>query len=262
MKFSACIEMLFTDSPFLERPARAKAAGFDGVEFWLWKDKDLDALKAEVDRLGLEVATFQGNTEGHLIDPADHEAYCAGVMESLGAARRLGAQGLFCMTNILGEDRTVVPPERQVPEPDKEAAIVEAMKRLGPEAAKAGVTLLMEPLNTLVDHAGYHISRSSIAWDLHRRIDHPNVKVLYDIYHMQIMEGNIIETLRAHIGAVGHIHVADVPGRHEPGTGEINYANVARAIRDLGYGGYVGMEFLPTAGSEEALEETRSIFGF
>ena len=170
---------------------------------------------------------------------------------------------IFCMTDILrDEDRTVDPPARPISPAEKEAAILAVMETLGKEAAKAGVTLLMEPLNVLVDHAGYYIQRSSIAWDLHRKIGHPNVKVLYDVYHMQIMEGNIIATIRQNIDAIGYVHVADVPGRHEPGTGEINYVNVARALRDVGYGGLVGFEYMPTTGTELSLASSKEAFGF
>jgi hydroxypyruvate isomerase len=260
MRYSACIEMLFTELPFAKRFAAAKKAGFDAVEFWLWQNKDLDLVEEQLAKHDLELGIFQGNTGGTMINPADFNQYCDGVEESLTIAQRLGATTLFTMTDILGPDRCVVPTAKPVPEAKKEGAILRVMERLGPAAAKAGVTLVMEPLNTLVDHAGYHISHSRIAWDLHAKIAHPNVKVLYDCYHMQIMEGNLIETIRANVDAIGYLHTADVPGRHQPGTGEINYLNVIAAATAAGYDGIIGCEFAPTVASAKAARETLALF--
>jgi hydroxypyruvate isomerase len=177
-------------------------------------------------------------------------------------ARSLGARALFTLTDVLGEDRTVVPPPHAIPDDAKEGAILKVMEELAPKAKEAGVTLLLEPLNTLVDHSGYHIHHSGIAWVLHGKIGHPNVKVLYDAYHMQIMEGNIINTIRKNFGAIGHIHIADVPGRHEPGSGEINYRTIAGVLKDLNYQGIVGFEYEPTNSTVASLKTAREWFGF
>ena len=244
MKYSACIELLFPDVPLLDRIGKARANGFSHVEFWLWAGKDLEAIGDRLDREGLHLGLFQGNTRGRMVDPADHDAYCDGVRASLEVAKKLGTKHLFCMTDILREDRTVEPARHDLSEAIKEEAVVAVLQELAPEAAAAGVTLLCEPLNTLVDHAGYFIEHSSIAWRIHDRVAHAGAKVLYDAYHMQIMEGNLISTLKAHMPAIGYVHVADVPGRHEPGTGEIDYRNVAAALRFSGYEGIVGFEFI------------------
>ena len=109
MKYSACIEMLFTEYPFLERIRRAKANGFTHVEFWLWQGKELEGIGEALQKNGMKLGVFQGNTRGRMVDPADHQAYCDGVRESIEVAKRLGAEKLFCMTDILREDRTVEP---------------------------------------------------------------------------------------------------------------------------------------------------------
>jgi hydroxypyruvate isomerase len=255
--------MLFPEVPFLERIRKAKANGFTHVEFWLWQDKNLEEIGETLQREGMKLGVFQGNTRGTMVDPADHAAYCEGVLESMEIAKKLGAENLFCMTDILrASDRTVEPAKRPIPFEEKEAAVVSVLKELAPAAAAAGITLLAEPLNTLVDHAGYFIERSSIAWEIHRKVGSPAAKILYDVYHMQVMEGNLISTIRANAKAIGYIHVADVPGRHEPGTGEINYRNVAAALRDSGYDGAVGFEFIPSRKTEEALAEARAAFRF
>jgi hydroxypyruvate isomerase len=135
---------------------------------------------------------------------------------------------------------------------DKRQSVLDGLKALAPLAKEAGVTLVLEPLNVYVDHPGYFLNRSSVGLDLVRAVGSPYIKLLYDIYHMQVMEGNIIDTLTRNLDLVGHVHVADVPGRHEPGTGELHYANIFRALREAGYDGYVGFEFEPTVPSEQA----------
>lgn len=261
MKYSACIEMLFQEYDFIERIHRAKKTGFDAVEFWLWQPKDIAAVKKALNETGLELGIFQGNIDGRMIDPADRDVYISGVKESLKTAQELGCRHLFVMTDILKEDRTVSEPPYDIPEEDKQANIRYILNALKPYAENYGITLVIEPLNTYVDHKGYYLNRSKPAFDLVREIGSPNIKVLYDIYHMQIMEGNIITTLRDNIDAVGYIHIADVPGRNEPGTGEINYKNVFRVLRGIGYQGLVGFEFLPTHGTEDTLKEVFELIG-
>ena len=131
--------------------------------------------------------------------------------------------------------------------------MLEGLKAIVPLAEEAGVTLVLEPLNSLVDHAGYFLDRSALGFELVRAVDSPRIKVLFDIYHMQVMEGNVIQTLTGNLDLIGHVHVADVPGRHEPGTGELNYANIIEALRQAGYDKYVGFEFDPKAPSDEAV---------
>jgi hydroxypyruvate isomerase len=252
MKSSVCIEMVFTEYPFVERIGKAADAGFDGVEFWNWDNKDLPAIEEAVEEHGLKIASFQSNLGGTLIDPDQRESFVAGIEKSLGKAQELGAESLFLLTDELGEDRSV---RFQFPELSDEAkyqSVLNGLKLLAPLAEDAGVTLVLEPLNTTVDHAGYYLHRSAQAFDLVRKVGSSGIKVLYDIYHMQVMEGNIIHTLTSNMDVIGHVHVADVPGRHEPGNGELNYANIFEALRDAGYDGYVGFEFDPTVSSEEA----------
>ncbi len=245
MKYSACIEMLFQEVPFVERIYKAKEAGFDAVEFWVWGEKDIEAIKKAIDETGLEVAIFQGNINGRMIDKKDKDVYISGVRKSLKTAKYLGTKHLFIMTDILKEDRTVLEPPYEIPEEEKLQSVKDILNELKKDAEAAGVTMVIEPLNVVVDHKGYYLDHSKPAFDLVREINSPNIKVLYDIYHMQIMEGNIIETLRNNIDAIGYVHIADVPGRNQPGTGELNFTNIFKALRETGYQGYVGFEFEP-----------------
>lgn len=262
MKYSACIEMLFTEYAFTDRIYQAKKAGFDSVEFWLWKNKDIKAIKTALQETGLEVGVFQGNVNGRMIDPGDKDRYISGVQESIETAKELNTKYLFLMTDILQEDRTVLEPENPIADRDKSNAVKEVLLALKPMAEAAGITMVIEPLNVYVDHMGYHLKNSKPAFDLVKEINSENIKALYDVYHMQIMEGNLISTIKNNLNEIGYVHVADVPGRHEPGTGEINYFNIRKALKESGYNGFVGFEFEPSQKTEQSLELSKKIFEF
>ncbi len=256
MKASCCIEMIYTEYPFLERIARAADAGFDAVEFWNWDTKDLAAIKAALDKAGIAVAAFQSNLGGTLIHPDHRQSFVAGIQKSLGKAQEMNCPSMFLLTDELGDDRSVRFQFPELTAEEKLESVLEGMKMLAPLAEKAGVTLVLEPLNIHVDHPGYFCSSSQMGLELVREVNSPNIRLLYDIYHMQVMEGNIIHNLTNNLDVIGHVHVADVPGRHEPGTGELNYANILRALQEAGYEGYVGFEFEPTGPSDKIATET------
>jgi hydroxypyruvate isomerase len=256
MKTSVCIEMLFTEYPFLERFEKAAAAGFDAVEFWNWDNKDMPAAKEAAKQAGIEIATFQSNMGGTLIHPDQRETTVAGIEKSLAKAQEMGVKALFLLTDELGEDRSVRFQYPELSDEMKYESVLAGLKELAELAEKAGVTLMLEPLNIHVDHAGYFLHGSDTGAELVRAVGSPNIRLLFDIYHMQVMEGNLIASLKKNMDVIGHIHVADVPGRNQPGTGEINYKNVFKAIEASGYQGYVGLEFEPTVSSEQAAAET------
>jgi len=128
--------------------------------------------------------------------------------------------------------------------------VLVGLKAIAPLAEKAGITIVLEPLNTLVDHPGYFLDSVDLGAQLVREVANPKIRLLFDIYHVQVMQGNLIERLREHLDVIGHVHVADVPGRHEPGTGEINYRNVFKSLKEAGYDKTVGFEYVPTLASE------------
>lgn len=262
MRFSACIEMLFAEVPFLERIDRAAEAGFQGIEFWNWDTKDLPAIRDRAAAQGLEIVTFQSNLGGTLIDPRDRSRFVAGIRTSLVKARECGAKRLFLLTDELGEDRAVKPLPYELTPAEKYESVLAGLKELVPLAEEAGVTLVLEPLNSLVDHKGYYLDHSALGFELVRAVGSPNLRLLYDVYHLQVMEGNLIATISENAELIGHVHVADVPGRHEPGTGEINYRHVYLALERAGYDGYVGFEFEPTGTTDEALAGLREVFDF
>ena len=253
IKSSVCIEMVYTEYPFLERIEKAAEAGFDAIEFWNWDNKDLPAVKAAVEEAGIGIASFQSNLGGTLVHPEQRDRFVTSIAQSLEKAREVGSPGLFLLTDELAEDRSVRFQYPELTAEEKYESVLEGLKLIAPYAEKVGVMLGLEPLNGQVDHAGYFLDHSATGFELVRAVDSPCIKVLYDIYHMQIMEGNVIQTLTGNLDVIGHVHVADVPGRHEPGTGELNFANIFKALREAGYDKYVGFELDPTVPSEEAM---------
>lgn len=254
MEKSLCIEMVFTEAPFEDRFRLAKQAGFDYVEFWSWQDKDIHRIKALCRENGLQIASFSGDQVFSMIDGTQKADYVSFASASMETANFLGCDHLVIHSNALGENGVVIDSYPDVSEVKKIAAMLDALQTLAPMAEAAQVTLVLEALNTLVDHPGNFLKRTRDAAELIRAVDSPNVKILYDVYHMQIMEGNLIDTLRETIDTIGYIHAADVPGRHEPGTGEINFDNLMAELRALGYHGVVGFELSPLNESRKAVE--------
>jgi len=149
-----------------------------------------------------------------------------------------------------------------VPDPaTQRARVVENLKALGPIAAREGITILLEALNSLVDHKGYFLDSAKAGFDIIREVDHPNVRLLYDVYHMQIMEGNIIDSVTRNMDLIGHFHAAGVPGRHELFTGELDYRHILDAIGKTGYRGAFGLEYWPTMDHAESLRKTAEYLG-
>ncbi|HMD89607.1 MAG TPA: TIM barrel protein [Anaerolineaceae bacterium] len=259
MKTSVCIEMIYTEYPFLERIQKAAQQGFDAIEFWNWDNKDMPAIKETAQKAGIKIATFQSNLGGTLIHPEHRAGFIAGIQKSLNKANEMGVVAMFLLTDELGKDRSVRYQYPQLSENEKYESVRVGLKMIAPLAEMAGVTLVLEPLNIYVDHPGYFLHGSALGFDLIRDVDSPNIRLLYDIYHMQVMEGNLINALTHNLDVIGHIHVADVPGRHQPGTGEINYANIFKSLKAAGYEKYVGFEFAPTVPSEQAAAEALSL---
>ena len=152
------------------------------------------------------------------------------------------------MSDIMQADRSVLPAPYPISEAEKRANTLAVLKELAPLAEAAGITLVIEPLNTKVDHRGYSLCHAAPAFELVREVGSPRIRVLFDAYHLQIMEGNLIQSIRDGIDTIGYFHIADVPGRHEPGTGELNYANILAALSACGYEGVVGHEYEPRNG--------------
>ena len=251
LNFSVCIEMIFRDLPIEERIAKVAEAGAPAIEFWSWENKeDLDGIRAAADKHGLAVAAHSGSPAKNLVDPSNKDAYLEGLKKGIEVARRLGCKTLLQTTGNEIEG---------VPRAEQHKSIVEHLKAAAPIVEDAGVTLVLEPLNTLVNHKGYYLDHTAEGVEIIEEVGSPNVKLLHDIYHMQIMEGNVIDTIAANIQHIGHFHTGDVPGRNQPGTGELNYANIFKKIDELGYEGFVGMEFKPIGDEVEVVRSVMAL---
>lgn len=244
---SACIEMLFVPEHPDDVPARiraAAAAGFAAVEFWRWRAKDLAGLERALRETGVRLAVFSCEPGGRLVDPATHDAFLAGLDDSLAIAKRLGSPGLIVLS---GDALPDVERARQ------HAAIVAALRRAAPKAEAAGIRLCLEPLNTRVDHVGYFLDTTEEGLDIVEEVASPAVRLLWDLYHSAVMEEDPGEVSAGRVGLVGHVHVADTPGRHEPGTGTVDWRRTIDVLTAGGYAGAIGLEYRPTAGTVVSL---------
>lgn len=238
--------------------ALAAEAGADAVELYDLDGHTPEELRDVADGHGVEFgATLAhgetpgiGNVSPAIGDPATREQSIADLEASIETAAALGAAGLVV---------TVGQRQDTLARHDQFGAVVDALRAVAPVAESVGVTLLPEMLNRRVDHPGYLLETSTDGYRIVKAVDSPAVKVLFDIYHQQITEGNIIQNLRENIEHIGHLHVADVPGREQPGTGELRYQAIFEALVDLGYDGYVGCEFWSEGDQFEAVKETVSL---
>lgn len=251
---AASAEMIFTDLPFVERVRAIGARGLQ-AEIWGWADKDLSALAAT----GVPITSMTGYLRGELVDPAGASELLRTAEESLRAAEIIDCPRLNVHGTGLDAQGLPVRPVQVVTGADWLAA-ARTLEKLAGLGERAGRVFTLENLNLLVDHPGtpFALARDTLA--LVRHIDHPNLRLNLDLYHAQIGEGNLIELTKEALPWVGEIQVADVPGRCEPGTGEINYPAIARALQDEGYTGTVGMEAFAAGDPSVALDRFTAAF--
>jgi hydroxypyruvate isomerase len=245
--------MVFTELSLIDRVRRIHDMGF-AVEIWSWHDKDLEALAST----GAKFTSMTGYLHGDLIDPATAGDVIRTAELSIKAAQTLGISRLNLHTAELVDGNAARPRQRATGEMWLTA--LRTLDRIGDLGADAGVQFCVENLNTIVDHPGVPMARAKDTLALVEGVAHPNVKMMLDLYHAQIGEGNLVELVRRCGDAIGEIQVADVPGRCEPGTGEINYSAIAGALRDIGFAGTVGMEAWASGDSEAALSAFRAAF--
>jgi hydroxypyruvate isomerase len=251
MKLAANLSLMFAEYDVMDRFRKAAEAGFTHVEMLFPFHYDLDAVERELKDNGLmmilfdtDAGDFAGGDRGYLCDPSQKERFYQSVKDAVAIAPRLGTK---LLNALAGKIPSGVSPDQA------RATVVENLRRAAPLCADAGIVLMSEGLNT-VQTPGYFLDTSTLGFGIVDEVGSPAVKFQYDVYHMQIMEGNLIDTIRANVDKIAHIQIADVPGRHEPGTGEINYPNVLKAIDESGYQGYVALEYVPAASTEAGLD--------
>jgi len=244
-RYSACVEMLFQEqADFLDRIRAAKAAGLDAVEFWRWSSKDIDAVRAALDETGLPLAGMLCEPVVQITDPDTHPQFLEGVAASRDAARKLGASVLIAQA---GDERAGVPREAQ------HAALVKVLKEAAGLLEGSGVVLALEPLNDRVDHPGYYLTSTIEGLDIVDEVDRPEIRLLYDIYHSAVMGEHIEDVLEGRVDRIAHVHLADTKGRHEPGSGGLDWRARLDWLAQHGYEGLVGLEYTPTGSSLDSL---------
>lgn len=252
---SVCADTVLQSLPFVERVKKIAAKGF-AVEFWNWKGRDMDAIAADP---AIRISGFAGYLRGSIVHPGAAEEFLAGIRESLSIAARLRCKTLFISSGELDSRGQVAHVIASHPA-TRWITAYKTLCRVAELADKHNVTYALEHLNTKIDHPGFPFARVEDALNLLIEVGSPRIKLLLDVYHVQIEEGSLIETIRICRGHIGHVHIADVPGRHEPGTGEINYPRIAEVFREIGYEGAIGLEAFPQASDEEAMNRFREVF--
>lgn len=253
MRLAVCAEMVFTELPFIERVRRIHNAGFD-VELWDSRSKDLAALKAT----GAVFSSMTGYSAGSVVDPETADDVVRTAAELIPTALELGISRMVVHSAELVDGAAARPVFRSTGR--MWTTGVRTLQRLGELGEKHGVTFCLENLNTILDHPGIPLARAKDTLALVEAARHPNVKLMLDLYHAQLGEGNLIGLVQSALPHIGEIQVADVPGRCEPGTGEINYRAIAGALAVAGYDGTVGMEAWASNDSDDALAAFREAF--
>jgi hydroxypyruvate isomerase len=258
-----CIEPFFLGSKTADKIIKANKLGINAVEFWFWDHEfdgtDLKFKKKEIDEIAgvcqelnvtindIVVNSPDGAIGGFLTKPEDREKYLDRLRETIEIAHKLKCRRLITCTGNEISGKSFQQHFESVVSTLTDAANI---------ASKENVTLVLEALNSHVDHAGYFLVSSKTGFDIIKKVGSPNLKLLYDVYHMQIMEGNHIATIQQNADLIGHYHSAGVPGRNEIYKGEINYLPILEAVDKSGYDGYFGLEYWPSEQDELSLTKT------
>ncbi len=264
MFFSVCTEMIYPELRVEDRTARVAAHGFDRIDIWDWRTKDPRALAGGMLSRGVSLNSFVGQTRSSTSVAREKGSFLAELRESIDFARRLDCRNITVFSErLVPREGGSGPPEmpgaaNDIPADEKATNIVDALTDACDLAEGSGVVLLLEALNN-GDHPMYFLNNSRLTLEIVRKVGQRSLRMLYDIYHMQISEGNVTRTLLENLDAIGYVQFADVPGRHEPGTGELNLPYILEALASAGYKGGLGFEYTPSGSDEAALEAIRRV---
>lgn len=254
MKLVACIEWLF-QAEYPDFPARihaARAAGMSGVEFHLWRAKPLAEIERALQDTGLHLSSFCVEPRASLVDPAEHDQVLNAVREAIPVARRFPGAKMILAS---GFTRAGVPAQ------DQRAAAVEVLREAAAIARDAGREILLEPVNMVVNGAPMFVQGIEGGLDIVEQVDSPALRLLCDVYHSAVSGENLASALGSRMNWVGHVQVADTEGRHEPGTGGLDWPGIMRILRDRGYDGEIGLEYMPAGPTLDSLALTRRTLG-
>jgi hydroxypyruvate isomerase len=235
-----------------DRVRAARAAGFGSGEFHLWRDKNIDSVAAALAETGVTLAAICADPRRSLVDPAQHDEVLQAVRESLVAAKAMGSAPLILASGFSRDG---------VSDADHFAAAVSVLRQAAALAQEAGIMLLLEPLNSKIDHPGMYLVSTGLGLDLVEAVNSPHLRLLYDVYHSTVMGEDMEQVLTGRMHLVHHVQVADFPGRNEPGTGTIDWPATMATLARLGYDGGIGLEYRPTLPIQESLALTRRTLG-
>lgn len=244
-----CLDSIFAGVPDDAALRTLADLGFRHFEFWDWRSHDLAAITRARDAYDLRPAAFSANTFAEPLVSSDiHVAALDHIRRSVALASDLGTKALVIHVGFTVAGAT---------EEQQWHAAVTGLRRAGEIAAQSGVSLLVEPLNTAVDHPGYFLDTLSQSRRLLADVEHPSVRLLLDVYHLWVMHDDLLNLLPDAVTLTGHVHLADAPGRHEPGTGSIPWPAVMSTLTEHGYSGLLGLEYWPSANPAASLVQTR-----
>lgn len=243
MKYSLCIGA-YPGKDAVYHLEKIKSQGFHGLEYYNWWDLNLRKVAKEQERIGVGIISTC-TTSFNLVDPTEREKYVQGIKDTLKACSILETKAIITQT---GNSLKGISRESQ------RKAMIETLRECAPLLDAAKVTLEIEPLNGLVDHHGCFLQYSNESASIIEKVNSPYIKLVFDVYHQQITEGNVIRNLQKYAAFINHYHIADNPGRQQPGTGELNYNNILKAIKKTGYDGFIGLECGYSIDTDLALE--------
>jgi hydroxypyruvate isomerase len=254
MRLSACIEWLFAaeSQNFADRIRLAHRHGVEAVEFWRWTDKDVGSIEWALNETGIELTSFVAEPMIALTDVANRTAFIEGLKRSVDVARRLGAHTLIAQAgdDLAGKSRE-----------EQKAALIETLATAGKVLDGSDIRLGVEPLNTLIDHVGYFLPSTTEGLEIARATGRAEIGIIYDVYHSAVMGEDTPVVIGCDMDRVFHVHIADHPGRNEPGSGAIDLKKRVNWLVANGYAGSIGLEYRPRIGSAETVDATRRLLG-
>jgi hydroxypyruvate isomerase len=255
-RFAANLSFLWPDRSLIARLDAAARAGFSAVEFMFPYAEDVPAIEKELKRLKLRLVLFNlpagdwaGGERGIAVDPRRRAEFRDGIRHAVDIARRLRVPRVNC---LVGRQVDTIPVDEQW------ATLVDNLKTAATAFERAGLVLLIEPINTFTV-PGFFIRTTAEAFHVQETVAAANLKIQFDVYHAQRMEGNLAHTLRTSIGRIGHVQIADSPDRNQPGTGEINFPYLFRVLDRTDYVGDVGLEYQPTGATDDSFDWIESM---
>lgn len=261
MRYSVSLRFMWARLPLPERAREAARHGFDSVELWDWRGEDVDALSSACRTGGIRIAGFFGHSYGGLRDPAQRDEVLSSLAETIDVAERTGAWQLHMFSDDIGPDSTI----RKAPALTWEAqrrSVVEGLRECLRLVEGKPLELVLESINT-VYVPGYFLSHTGETLAVCREVDHPQLRMFFDCFHQQLVGGRLIDNLVEALPYASAVHIADVPGRHEPGTGEINFHGIRRTLEEQRFDGQLTFEVDPKDGDDEAaVAAMKEVFPF